>query len=278
MPKRSRVNYEGFFQGLVLSSSDTSGDDEEETKLTTPSGEEETKLTNSPGWNIVENPKSVVKEESPTIVLGKMGKKIFDKICKEGGLDEFQISMKDRDEEYIKFLIIEIEEYIDLLSLSMNIVDNTWSSNHIYRQDICSEHIDHCHNETRCRKISGFRTEENPRGFIPQTYHILQDYGFFSSYLGIDNISSKMPLSELEDWYVDFGTEIGMNLYKYGKKPVIMFLDMMMGRLRRVQFLRSFETHCCNGLERADDSHLPIDKALERIYQTILRKKHYYES
>ena len=52
----------------------------------------------------------------------------------------------------------------------------------------------------------------------------LQDYGFFSGYIGIDNISTKLSLSELLDWAVDFGIEIGINYNKYGKHQVIMFM------------------------------------------------------
>ena len=187
----------------------------------------------------------------PLIVLEKMKTKLYNKICTGEGPNIFYLSMKSHDEIYIKSLTSEIEEYIDLLSQTMNVVDN----------------------EKLCRKIPGFRTNENKRGLIPQVYHILQDYGFFAGYIGIDTISTKLPIEELLDWLLDFGIEIGENKVRYGKHQVIMFMDTMMLRMRRVQFLRSFETHCCLGLENADNNHIPMDKALERIYQAILRAK-----
>jgi len=199
----------------------------------------------------------------PLIVLEKMKTKLYNKICTGEGPNIFYLSMKSHDEIYIKSLTSEIEEYIDLLSQTMD-------PSHMGR---CTEYIDHCFSDKLCGKIPGFRTNENKRGLIPQVYHILQDYGFFAGYIGIDTISTKLPIEELLDWMLDFGIEIGENKVRYGKHQVIMFMDMMMLRMRRVQFLRSFETHCCLGLENADNNHIPMDEALERIYQEILMAK-----
>ena len=280
MPNRPR--YEGMWESLrqQTSSDDQSGSSsntDEDTPIDTllPIDTLSTGVTNSSEWNKVGKTENIPLN---VIVLGKMKTRLYNKICAGEGPNIFYSSMMSHDERYIKSLTSEIEEYIDLLSQTMNVVDNTWDQSHMGRQGSCAKYIDHCFSDKLCRKIPGFRTDENKRGFIPQMYHILQDYGFFAGYIGIDNISTKLPIVELEDWYVEFGIEIGINYKEYGKRPVIVFMDMMMLRMRRVQFMRSFETHCCLGLENADNNHIPMDEALERIYQTILRVKNRFET
>jgi len=279
MSKRSRIDYEAksFFDSLGYSSSDDNvsnkSESNEESKKESSDNITENihkETHDSPEWNTCKKTK---KTESPIMILEKMKTRLYNKICAEGGLDQFHLSMKSQDEEYIKHLTVEIENYVDLLSTSMNIIDNQWEKSHIGRQKSCEKYMDHCFKGKGCRKIPGFRIEEDNRGFIAQMYHILQDYGFFSSYLGIDNISSKLPISELDDWFVAFGKTIGKNEVKYGKRPVLMFLDMMLIRVRRVQFLRLFESYCCNSFIQTAGSHIPIDNVLKRIYNAVEKEK-----
>lgn len=273
-----RPRYEGLFMSIRDTSSSEDESSVEEKNDTDSTVRVPSNVTSSPGWTTKKQRVSNEDNDSPGIILEKMKTKLFNKICAGDGLDTFHLSMKEQNEEYIKFLTGEIEDYVDLLSNSMGVDGNNWDNSHIQRQKLCGEYTDHCFNETTCRRISGFHPGEKAIGFIPQMYHILQDYGFFMQYIGLDNISSKLPISDLEDWYVEFGIEIGINFNKYGERPVLIFLDMMMIRMRRVQFLRSFETYCCLGLERSDESHIPIDNALERIYTTIYRTKRRFES
>lgn len=273
-----RPRYEGLFMSIRDTSSSEDESSPEEKSETDSTGRVPSNVTSSPGWTTKRQKISDDTTDPPEVALEKMKNKLFNKICAGDGLDTFHLSMKEQDEKYIESLTGEIEDYVDLLSASMGVNENTWDGSHIQRQGVCGEYTDHCFNETICRKIPGFRSDEPGRGFIPQMYHILQDYGFFMQYIGLDNISSKLPMSELIDWFIHFGRVIGRNEIKYGKTPVLIFLDMMMIRMRRVQFLRSFETYCCLGLERSDESHIPIDDALEEIYQAVYRTKKDVES
>lgn len=264
-----RPRYEGIFMSIRDTSSSEDESFPEEKSETDYTGKVPSNVTSSPGWTKISDDTN----DPPEVDLEKMKNNLFNKICAGYGLDTFHLSMKEKDEKYIESLTKEIEEYIDLLTTSMGVNENTWDGSHIQRQNVCGEYADHCFNGTTCRKIPAFRPDEKGRGFIPQMYHILQDYGFFLQYIGLDNISSKLPISELIDWFIHFGRVIGQNEMIYGKRAVLIFMDIMMIRVRRVQFLRSFETYCCLALERPDDSHVPIDDALEKIYNAIRRTK-----
>lgn len=151
-----------------------------------------------------------------------------DKLLAKISLDTFNLSMRQQNDEYIKSLTLQIEEYVDV-----------------------------------CKNNPELKIER-------EVFSILQNSNFFDTYIGLYNITSNFPVEDLDDWLVDFGSAIGENIVLHGYKMVSSFLDTIMSRINRIQFIRlSFEL---------DDYDIPsqnvsVDEALERMYKVVYKEK-----
>ena len=146
-----------------------------------------------------------------------------DKLLAKISLDTFNLSMRQQNDEYIKSLTLQIEEYVDL-----------------------------------CKNNPEFKMER-------EVFSILENSNFFDKYIGLGKITSNLSNEDLDDWFVDFGSVVGENMILHGEKAVSFFLDTMMSRIKKVQFIRlSFES---------DDDDISLDDGLERMYNVIYKEK-----
>jgi len=208
--------------------------------------------------------------------LASKKKKLFRKVC--SGRDEnFKIEMTKKNPLYIEDLSDEIDEYVDELVMTnySTFIDLLGFDVSELRRDITCTYImkNQCklegdkNNEEGCTRIPGYYEHENVKKFIPQLYHILQDYGFFYHYLEFPMMDKKLKQWEiLSRWSFKLGRIVqkrGTPQNKY------RFITIILLRLRRVQFLRAFDVKCC--LEKIpDEDHLTFDKVLETVYDTLL--------
>lgn len=199
-----------------------------------------------------------------------LGDQLFHMIC--SGRDPiFKTKMEQRDVNYIDTLSQLIDMFTDQLS-SVIVTDKNEITS-------CENSKKYCKAGTACRFLPGYYASEknkegNPvhKGFIPQMYKILQDYGFFYFYFGIDTISQKLPnckiIEKIEELSpIDLALRFGASLDKN-----VVVMDKAILRLNRVIFLRDFNVQCC--LETLPDSnHIAFNKVLEDIASAIKRYK-----
>lgn len=106
--------------------------------------------------------------------------------------------------------------------------------------------------------------------FIPQLYHLLQDYGLFLEYMEIMNNDEKdKDMSILRPrvmaWIIDLVEDVS----QYTPRERIIKYKKMLRNIRRVQFLRSFNSMCCKDMK---NKHEGMDSFLKEIYDPIERK------
>ena len=146
-----------------------------------------------------------------------------DKLLAKISLDTFNLSMRQQNDEYIKSLTLQVEEYVDV-----------------------------------CKNNPELKIER-------EVFSILQNSNFFDTYIGLGKITSNLSNEDLDDWFVGFGSVVGENMILHGEKAVSFFLDTMMSRIKKVQFIRlSFES---------DDDDISLDDGLERMYNVIYKEK-----
>ena len=110
--------------------------------------------------------------------------------------------------------------------------------------------------------------------FIPQLYHVHQDYGFFFEYLQFPAIIDTIPKMSCSDisseWSYDLGSIMKDEEHQNGIVGKKQLLKKMMLRIRRVQFLRELDVVCCLNHEYFSEHVLkPVYKTLERKYNII---------
>ena len=110
--------------------------------------------------------------------------------------------------------------------------------------------------------------------FIPQLYHVHQDYGFFFEYLQFPAIIDTIPRLSCgdisRDWAYRLGSITGVEEHQNGIVGKKQLLKKMMLRIRRVQFLRELDVVCCLDHEYFSEHVLkPVYKTLERKYNII---------
>jgi hypothetical protein len=212
--------------------------------------------------------------------LSSKKKKLFRKVC--SGRDEnFKIEMTKKNPLYIEDLSDEIDEYVDELVMTnySTFIDLLGFDVSELRSDITCTSImkNQCklegdkNNEEGCTRIPGYYEHENAKKFIPQLYHILQDYGFFYHYLKLPMMDKKLTINQLNNF--KWGVRLGRILGGLGSpNDEYRFITIMLLRLRRVQFLRSFDVKCC--LQKPPDSdHLTFDGVLENVYNELLSER-----
>lgn len=206
-------------------------------------------------------------------------KKLFRKVC-SGRDPNFKTEMTNKNPLYIEELSDEIDEYVDELvrtNYSTFIDLLGFDIPEITRGITCTSTMkNQCKlegdmiNEKGCIRLPGYYKNEKSKQFIPQLYHILQDYGFFYHYLEFPMMDKKLTNTQiLSRWSFKLGKIVG----RVGApQDQFRFITIMLLRLRRVQFLRSFDVKCC--LQKPpDDDHLTFNGVLEDVYDTLLTER-----
>lgn len=208
--------------------------------------------------------------------LSSRKKKLFRKVC--SGLDpNFTYEMSAKNPIYIEELSNEIDEYIDTLvraNYNQSIDLMQFDKLEIIRDLVCSplmkkqcDHGSDVDNGKGCVLIPGYYEQGGPKQFIPQLYHILQDYGFFLHYLEFPMMDEKLSITKVSSrWSLRLGRILGgIN----SKHQEYSFITKMLLRLRRVQFMRAFDVKCCLDTI-SDDNHKSFNDVLDDVYDTLL--------
>lgn len=132
-----------------------------------------------------------------------------------------------------------------------------------FDSSLCTSHI-------KCDKLPHF-IYDPLRSFIPQMYHILQDYGLLFLIIGMTihlhkgvlydtfkRKSQRIPLSLIETSITNYINNLPNNQQK------IKQIEIILRRIAAIKILRSFDVHTC--LNRTpNSSHIPIDNRLNSI-------------
>ena len=224
------------------------------------------------------------KEADP---LNRMKKNLFEKVCSGRDMG-FKSGMVNKNPDYIRELSLEIDRYTDALADSV-LEPGTLLSD-LSRRDM-GEMTSFCNEKSRaqcdmdknslnsegCGFLPGYYTGEPIKQFIPQLYHILQDYGFFHHYLNFTSIIDTRPRMKINKILSKWGIHLGRVLDGIDtNEGKIRCLDTMMARLRRVQFLRAFDSSCCMGgviTEESMNHDFFNIEILDTVYETLEEEK-----
>lgn len=224
-------------------------------------------IDGSTGWRPPETIMSEMKdslmnkriENFRSMSLEDMHKFLFTQICSENKAykEVFTRKLKAKDEDYINMLSRRLEIYIDKLGDHV-LVNGSYTL-------VCPyDSYKYCKDNKKCIPIPGYYEKEKMKYFSPQLYHILQDYGFFWNYLGIDTIKEKLPVKTLELQYTaKISYHLGARAEQIGSNRISILRDMER-RLIRVQFMRSFNVQCCVKKEE-DQAHITFGKVLDTV-------------
>lgn len=177
-------------------------------------------------------------------------------LCKDASCVE-KLTDDEQKSKAIKKIEVHIDRMAGLISQDLD-----WISNDpVITSEVCVNRKlhGHCNRYTKCSVLPGFKKKKS---LVPQLYHILQDYGLFFD-MGIENndtLSFKILRRKSNRWLIDIGEELGMSVER------VSFLRKIMIRVRRVQFLRSFDEKCC---KVKDENHRFINDLLEDIYEAL---------
>lgn len=198
--------------------------------------------------------------------LDSLKEGLFAKICAPGPNSEFITKLRIMNRAYIEEISGELEEYIDRLVTSVGIDDimgKDLKGNMGDDTSIINNLREHCHKDIQCVILPGTAYFNESNTFIPQIYHVLADYGFFYHYLEFpelvnssnhfDKKGVKIPRYTYLSSRWSFRLADIMEAYNIQEK--IEFLEKISFRIRRVQFMRSFELNICReGKEYAEGS------------------------
>lgn len=223
------------------------------------------------------------------IELTRLHGELYSEICKGVGTTLSRGKLGDMDMIYIARISDRLDEYIDKLVTSFNIHD-------IISSDLDSD-IENRINENRglldyskthCRKGKNEKCFHLPVGyslkqksFIPQVYHILGDFGFFAYYLDFPELVNPIvrknrfgtEKDKYEEWKLRWLPSLYMKIDDYSSEDKLAYLKKICLRIRRVQFMRSFEFVVCmdsidhrlkNNIDYdSDDGYGSHDKIIE---------------
>lgn len=194
------------------------------------------------------------KREKQT--LDSLKESLFAKICAPGPNSEFITKLRIMNNAYIEEISGELEEYIDRLVTSVgidNLLGKDLKGNMGDNTSIVNDLREHCHKDIQCVVLPGTAYFDQSLTFIPQIYHVLADYGFFYRYLEFpelvnssnhfDKNGVKIPRYTYLSSRWSFRLANIMEAYSIQEK--IEFLEKISFRIRRVQFMRSFELNIC---------------------------------
>ena len=118
-----------------------------------------------------------------------------------------------------------------------------------------------------------------PKGFIPQMYHLLQDYELLHVYLDIDPMPRSVADLEIDvviaitEKVLGIVSDTPLKTYDFR----ISFLNKVSLRLSYVIFLRLFYLHCCKQ-DVDDGGKRKFRLTLEYIQRAIDGNKRYQKS
>lgn len=213
---------------------------------------------------------------------------ILSRYCLPSEQSKFNLSqLLFLDKTAIKKISRDIESFIDsimeLADGNMDILDE-WNM-----FDMCPHGLtknQYCHLGSKKHPIKCLEMIEydDMKRLIPQMYHILQDYGFFYIYLGVEhmriepkeNESQQEKKTRLEEEKQDISTlitekvselcgDISINDMSFEEKynAKIRCLRTMERRLQYILFLREFNVICCLRKKEEDDAHLSFNQVLD---------------
>lgn len=175
------------------------------------------------------------------------------------------------DKETRYRLTKKIEDFVDWMAIQ-HVHNGSWlGKENLFEFDeiLCTKRQTGslCNRGTNCKLLPD---HENHKAFIPQLYHLLQDYDLFLIHMNIVNndetdADMKLLQESVDDWIINIGEKMG----KYNPRDRVIRYREMMTQIRRVEFLRTFDVNCCQNKER---NHIQMDKLLKRLYGVIERK------
>lgn len=165
----------------------------------------------------------------------------------------------------------KIENFVDWMA-EQHVPKGFWIGKEnpfVFHESLCTNrktgHL--CTRDVKCALLPDHDVQKS---FIPQLYHLLQDYGLFLEYMEIMNNDEKdedmsilIPL--VDDWLIDAGETFA----QYRPREKIYRYKEMLKNIRRVEFLRSFNSICCKDKK---NKHEAMDALLKRIYGALERK------
>lgn len=208
------------------------------------------------------------------VILERQQTKLFNEVCSDENI-EFVTKLQNKDKEYIDELTTMMDSYTDLLAYEFGMgdicsFDQRSQSKKInsFPQDRSYLKSKHCFNQRKkdpenvtklipkypCPNLPGYVFIDNVKTFIPQLYHILADFNFFYIYLDFPYMvddSSVVYNGEEGGRYHFLSGMWAINLNdKVNEKSTLQekkeHVEMLKCRIRRVQFLRAFDTNVCN--------------------------------
>ena len=197
---------------------------------------------------------------------GSYSRNIFKEACNPGT----EIAHIE-DETTRRKLTKKIENFVDWMA-SQHVPNGFWTGKQNpfkFHESLCTKRQTGslCNKGTKCKKLPDHDIQKS---FIPQLYHLLQDYGFFLLYMNIVNNDEKdKDMKKLRKNVTDWCVDIAEGLAKYKRDERIRRYKEMLTKIRRVQFLRTFDAICCRNKER---NHKSMDEFLDEIYGVVERK------
>lgn len=219
------------------------------------------------------------------IVLQKSNKLLIDYCTFNGHSDINMDYLKRLSKKKIKNMSTDIEDFItSILELAEQNIENFDFVTFCPPTD---EPKPYCHMQSDKRTRRGHQkplrcvipfhfnsNDQWPKGFIPQIYHILQDYGLFYIYLGVEPRSMSLIDLKSEILYnITVSTERILSTNPHDTyNSRISFLDKLSLRLQYVKFLRTFYLKCCSYAEE-DSGKRMFRETLEGFESAINRNR-----
>lgn len=221
--------------------------------------------------------------------LTRLHGELYSEICKGMTTNLSMQKLGNMDMIYIARISDRLDNYIDKLVTSFNIhdiiasdIDSDIQSKIDGDRDLLDYSKTHCRKEKKekCEELPGTALKKR-KTFIPQVYHVLGDFGFFAHYLDftelVNPIDRYSRYGEKTDKYDEWKARWLPSLYRkideYSREDKLAYLKKICLRIRRVQFMRSFEFVVCvdsidHSLKKnidydSDDGYGSHDKILE---------------
>ena len=176
-------------------------------------------------------------------------------------------SINDNTER--KKLTNKIEGFVDWIA-NQYVNNGSWLDENnqlIFHEDLCINRKTSllCKKGVSCKLLPDHTVEKS---FIPQLYHLLQDYDLFSIYMGIINNDEQDDINILQERVEDWAVDIGVKLGERNASERVNYAETILIKVKRIQFLREFDERCCRNKE---SNHEKMNSVLDTLYQIVKR-------
>lgn len=186
-------------------------------------------------------------------------------VCDPGSsIGKMKNDKNDKDRSQITK---KIERFVDWMA-EHNVPNGNWIDGgkmYMFEESLCVNRETGllCKKGTMCKNLPD---HENQKRFIPQLYHLLQDYDLFGIHMSIMNNDEKNSMLELNEKIEVWKFRKIRHFETYNPIERIDKYKELLVKIRRIQFLRSFDVKCCfNG----ENNHPEMDKTLRQLFNTI---------